>query len=216
MALAPLLIASRNRHKASEIQTILGVECRSLLDCPDAPTLIEDAATFAGNAIGKAAQLARWLASAPATQAGVFSAVLADDSGLEVDALGGEPGVHSARFAATDGQGNASDAANNTKLLSLLAEVPASRRAARFRCVLALVALPIQEPIEPSLFEGACEGAISFAPSGAGGFGYDPLFVPLGFQQSFAELGDQVKNRISHRARALAGLRAWLQEHLLR
>lgn len=216
MASAPLLIASRNRHKASEIQAILGVECLSLLDCPDSPALIEDAATFAGNAIGKAAQLARWLGTAPEGLGCSVAAVLADDSGLEVDALGGEPGVHSARFAAADGQGNASDAANNAKLMSLLAEVPASRRAARFRCVLALVALPIQEPLEPRLFEGACEGAISFAPSGAGGFGYDPLFVPLGFQQSFAELGEEVKNRISHRARALAGLRAWLQEHPLR
>ena len=134
--------------------------------------------------------------------------MLADDSGLEVDALDGAPGVHSARFAAQDLHGgvNASDAANNAKLLELLQEVPSARRTGRFRCVLALARVAPAR-FEPLSFEGVCEGRIAFAPSGGGGFGYDPLFVPEGFSASFAELGEEVKNRISHRARALARLR---------
>ncbi len=205
-----LVIATRNRHKRAEIQAILGVECRSLDDFPDAPPLIEDAATFAGNAARKALQMAAWLAEARAQPTGLCL-VLADDSGLEVDALNGAPGVYSARFAALDaGAGaNSSDAANNAKLLRLLQDVPPARRTARFRCVLALARVDSSSSkAEPRLFEGVCEGRISFAPSGRGGFGYDPLFVPDGFEQSFAELGEEVKNRMSHRARALARLRA--------
>jgi XTP/dITP diphosphohydrolase len=120
--------------------------------------------------------------------------------------------VHSARFAALDsgGEGNSPDAENNVKLLRLLAEVPKPNRTARFRCVLAVVGLRCAvPPAAPQLFEGACEGWIDLAPHGAGGFGYDPLFIPLGYDQSFAELGNQVKNGLSHRAKALAKLRAW-------
>jgi XTP/dITP diphosphohydrolase len=132
--------------------------------------------------------------------------------------LNGAPGVHSARFAAldTDTRGNSSDETNNVKLLRLLRDVPAEKRTARFRCVIALtpVIRPRVESASPvcyadefemvtQTFEGACEGRIQFAPSGQGGFGYDPLFVPDGFAQSFAELGEDVKNRLSHRARAL-------------
>ena len=205
-----LLIATRNRHKVEEIRAILGgdVTCQDLNDYPLIPPLVEDAATFAGNAARKAEQVAGWVASRG--RAGGF--VLADDSGLEVDALGGAPGVHSARFAALEagGGGNASDTANNAKLLRLLAEVPVEKRAARFRCVLALVEWQDSGVIlAPRLFEGACEGRISLAASGGGGFGYDPLFVPEGFTESFAELGGEVKNRLSHRAKALAGLCAW-------
>jgi len=132
--------------------------------------------------------------------------------------------VHSARFAALDQIGdafsNSTDAANNAKLLCLLENVPLEKRTARFRCVLALAPIlaigsegrsPVcyanEAELRTQLFDGVCEGRISFAPSGAGGFGYDPLFVPLGYQQSFAELGEAVKNRISHRARALDKLR---------
>jgi XTP/dITP diphosphohydrolase len=181
----------------------------SQLDFPDAPAVAEDAATFAGNATKKAEGFASWLAANPqAARPDRPYFVLADDSGLEVDALGGAPGVHSARFAADDAQGtaNSSDAANNAKLLRLLAGVPPERRAARFRCVLALAA-PDKATL---LFEGACEGRIAFFPGGAGGFGYDPLFVPNDYEQSFAELGEEVKNKISHRARALAHLRRFL------
>jgi XTP/dITP diphosphohydrolase len=212
-----LVIATRNRHKLAEIRAILGVECLGLETYPTAPSLVEDALTFAGNASRKAVQLADWLrreieASGAEPEAGGF--VLADDSGLEVDALNGAPGVYSARFAAAEGAAaNSSDAANNLKLLRLLEDVPADNRRARFRCVLALARIrPSPSHPEPWLFEGVCEGRISFAPSGAGGFGYDPLFIPDGFTVSFAELGEGVKNRISHRARALAALRAeWLQ-----
>jgi XTP/dITP diphosphohydrolase len=148
--------------------------------------------------------------------------VLADDSGLEVDALNGAPGVHSARFAAINAPaaGNSSDADNNAKLLRLLKDIPTEKRTARFRCVIALTPVLIEEQgnaspvcladeheLQTELFGGACEGRISFTPSGAKGFGYDPLFVPNGFQQSFAELGEEVKNQISHRAKALEMLR---------
>jgi XTP/dITP diphosphohydrolase len=147
--------------------------------------------------------------------------VLADDSGLEVDCLQGAPGVHSARFAALDvGQADNSTAeANNAKLMRLLAGVPLKQRTARFRCVLALApvlecASPMASPVcyademelRTELFEGTCEGRIGFESRGEGGFGYDPLFVPDGYEQTFAELGEEEKNRLSHRAKALAKL----------
>jgi XTP/dITP diphosphohydrolase len=206
-----IVLATRNAHKVAEIRRMLAGNVRliSQLDFPDAPAVAEDAATFAGNATKKAEGFASWLAANPqAARPDRPYFVLADDSGLEVDALGGAPGVHSARFAADDAQGtaNSSDAANNAKLLRLLAGVPPERRAARFRCVLALAA-PDKATL---LFEGACEGRIAFFPGGAGGFGYDPLFVPNDYEQSFAELGEEVKNKISHRARALAHLRRFL------
>ena len=225
-----LLIATRNAHKVGEIRAILGDGFRylTLADLPAAPETVEDAATFAGNARKKAVALAQWVSS---VQCSVFSVqseqsfVLADDSGLEVDALGGAPGVHSARFAALDtGQpGNSATADNNAKLLRLLSDVPVEKRTARFRCVMALtpiapgkvqVSSPVCYADEPEfqthLFDGTCEGRVLSAPRGQGGFGYDPLFVPEGFEQSFAELGEDVKNRLSHRARALEKLRAAL------
>jgi XTP/dITP diphosphohydrolase len=202
-----ILIATRNAHKVAEIRQILAGDFRFLTtaDFPAAPAAAEDAGTFAGNARQKAEGLGVWLAANPqAAPAGAPLFVLADDSGLEVDALGGQPGVHSARFAA--GAANSPDAANNAKLLRLLRDVPPQNRTARFRCVLALAAR--QGPAR--LFEGCCEGRIALAPAGVGGFGYDPLFVPEGCDRSFAELGDEVKNKISHRARALAALRRFL------
>ena len=210
-----LLIATRNAHKVGEIAAILGpgFDCRPLLKkFPTAPVPIEDADTFAGNAAQKATSLAQWLAETEHDSALTGAWVLADDSGLEVDALGGAPGVHSARFAALDsgGAGNSPDADNNAKLLRLLAGVSQANRTARFRCVLALVEVRRPAPPwTPQLFDGACEGWIDQAPHGAGGFGYDPLFIPLGHEQSFAELGEGVKNGLSHRANALAKLRAW-------
>jgi XTP/dITP diphosphohydrolase len=213
-----LLIATRNAHKVAEIRAILldRFDYLRLDDCPDTPKVDEDAETFAGNAAKKATELMRWLVAAkPPTLASRLSnlLVLADDSGLEVDAIHGAPGVHSARFAALDrdGAGNSSDAENNAKLMRLLEKVPMERRTARFRCVLALAAVdPKAHVSQPLLFEGACEGRIGFGPRGQGGFGYDPLFVPVGFEQSFAELGESVKNRLSHRAKALARLREFL------
>jgi XTP/dITP diphosphohydrolase len=234
-----LLIATRNAHKAGEIQAILGkkVRCLTLKEFPDAPAVVEDADTFAGNAAKKAVELARWLVEKHRTsniEHPATSFVLADDSGLEVDALAGAPGVHSARFAALDrsadgssasSAGNTPDADNNAKLLRLLKDVPPEKRTARFHCVIALVAVPegnvevapdvperregssqvcYADEFEPQTFDGVCEGRIIFEPRGKNGFGYDPLFVPVGFEQTFAELGEDVKNQLSHRAKALA------------
>lgn len=211
-----LLIATRNAHKVAEIRAILGAgfEYITLRDLPGAPEAVEDADTFEGNAAKKAATLASWLRSRNEGD----TLVLADDSGLEVDALNGAPGVHSARFAALDDPTfspgkNSPDQANNDKLLRLLANVPAAARTARFRCALALVAVPTASASVGELtgkarfFSGTCEGRIAFAPSGSGGFGYDPLFVPAGHERSFAELGEDVKNGMSHRGKALEKLR---------
>ncbi|MGA2685744.1 MAG: non-canonical purine NTP pyrophosphatase [Verrucomicrobiota bacterium] len=225
-----LLIATRNAHKAGEIHAILGEGFRlpTLKDFPAAPAVVEDAPTFAGNATKKAAELACWLPrpfpGSPAPDARP-DFVLADDSGLEVDALNGAPGVHSARFAALDSatSGNTPDADNNAKLLRLLRDVPLERRTARFHCVIALTprlpkttknASPVcyadEFEMQTKLFDGVCEGRILLAPRGQNGFGYDPLFVPVGFEQTFAELGADVKNKLSHRAQALAKLKQWL------
>jgi XTP/dITP diphosphohydrolase len=219
------IIATRNAHKAEEIRGILGNQFTflTLRDFPNAPAVIEDAPTFAGNATKKAVELAHWLSTLNPQLSTSSASVLADDSGLEVDALNGAPGVHSARFAALDSGaiGNSSDAENNAKLLRLLQNVPEEKRSARFRCVIALTPVHFREAVNPSspvcladelelqteLFDGTCEGHIGFTPSGGGGFGYDPLFVPNGFTESFAELGGGVKNRISHRAKALEKLR---------
>jgi XTP/dITP diphosphohydrolase len=174
--------------------------------------------------------LAQWLAEAQNLKPGARGDrlfVLADDSGLEVDALGGAPGVHSARFAALDTgkPGNSPTAENNAKLLRLLKDVPLDQRTARFRCVVALTpvlgsdrkgASPVcyaeGTELQTELFEGTCEGWIDFAPSGRGGFGYDPLFVPGGYEQTFGELSERIKNGLSHRARALALLRSKLRD----
>jgi XTP/dITP diphosphohydrolase len=222
-----LLIATRNAHKVGEIRAILGSQFQflTLNDFPGTPKVIEDAATFAGNATKKAEELAQWLA-ADNSKLNIKNLkpdfVLADDSGLEVDALNGAPGVHSARFAALDQNENAPDADNNAKLLRLLKNLPDEQRTARFRCVIALVPVsggrientsPVcyadESDLKTELFDGACEGKIISAPRGENGFGYDPLFVPTGFEQSFSELGDPVKNQISHRAKALEKLKVY-------
>jgi XTP/dITP diphosphohydrolase len=207
-----------------EIRAILGAQFQylTLNDFPAAPKVVEDADTFVGNAAKKAVELARWLVEKHSTfniQHSTPNFVLADDSGLEVDALDGAPGVHSARFAALDSakSGNTPDADNNAKLLRLLQNVPPEKRTARFRCVIALVAVAggasvpasrlVSSLAPPILFDGACEGRIIFASRGKNGFGYDPLFVPAGFEQTFAELGEDVKNQLSHRAKALEKLK---------
>ena len=227
-----LLIATRNAHKVGEIRAILGARFQflTLNDFPAAPKVVEDADTFAGNAAKKAVELAKWLAVKHSTfniQHSTPNFVLADDSGLEVDALNGAPGVLSARFAALDrsadgssasSAGNTPDADNNARLLHLLKDVPAEKRTARFRCVIALVGVPegkveVASPVcyadefEPQTFDGVCEGQIIFAARGKNGFGYDPLFVPVGYEQTFAELGEDMKNKLSHRAKALAKLK---------
>ena len=217
------IIATRNTHKVGEIRSILGAGCRclDLNYFPGAPRVVEDAASFSGNSTKKAEELAAWIVesrAAAAESAGpVF--VLADDSGLEVDALGGAPGVNSARFAALENRhpGNSADHENNAKLLRLLNGTPAGERTARFRCVVAVT--PIRRSTgaaasdavnQTRLFDGVCEGRIQSEPAGQGGFGYDPLFVPEGYQETFAQLGEDTKNRLSHRSKALAGMKSWL------
>jgi XTP/dITP diphosphohydrolase len=185
-----LLLASANPGKQREFAALLaplGIELL-LQSALGIASVAETGASFEANALLKASHAAR-LGALPA---------LADDSGLEVDALGGRPGVHSARYAGAA----ATDQDNNAKLLAELAPVPASGRAARYRCVLALVQQP--EDPAPLLAAGAWEGQIALAPAGTGGFGYDPLFVPRGFDQTVAQLPLAIKNRLSHRAVALA------------
>ena len=203
-----IVIASGNTHKAEEIQALLGdgFECRTLKDYPDAPEVEEDAATFAGNAVKKALSLVDWLKHNEDFAEGW---VLADDSGLEVDALDGAPGVRSARYASSTTDGNSPDEANNAKLLTALDGKPEHQRTARFRCVLALARTGAYG--QPELFEGACEGHIAEAPAGSEGFGYDPLFVPENFVDTFGTLGAEIKGMLSHRAAALRKLKAWLE-----
>jgi XTP/dITP diphosphohydrolase len=215
-AMTTVFIATGNAHKVEEIRMVLGGPGRLILSQRDAPVRLEPeetGSTFSENARIKALTWATYLAM-EVCNLGV-QWVLADDSGLEVDALKGAPGVHSARFAALDTgrSGNSSDGENNAKLLRLMAGVAPGLRTARFRCALALT--PVLAGADAAAmasatleFDGTCDGRLLDQPSGAGGFGYDPLFVPEGFDRPFAELGVDVKNRLSHRARALAALRA--------
>ena len=191
-----LLLATRNQGKKQEMQQILGdmmLQIITLADIEELPEVIEDGTTFAENAIKKAVQTS--LASGYVT--------LADDSGLAVDALGGRPGIYSARFAGA----GADDNKNNEKLLSMLQEVKMEQRMARFVCAIA-----ISDPDGTvSVVTGECEGIIAQEGKGTGGFGYDPLFVPLGYSKSFAELTPEEKNAISHRAKALNKARELLK-----
>jgi XTP/dITP diphosphohydrolase len=229
-SITTIILATNNAHKVDEIRAILGRQFRyqTLRDFPGTPKVVEDASTFAGNATKKAVELAKFLSG---IAHGNSTFVLADDSGLEVDALKGAPGVHSARFAALDTgvAGNSSDAENRAKLLRLLKDVPIEKRTARFRCVVALTTLeelaaknasPVcyadELEMQTELFEGTCEGWIEFAEKGQGGFGYDSLFMPEGFSQTFGELPEDIKNRLSHRAKALKKLQARLKQLQLR
>lgn len=194
-----VVLATRNRHKVAEILALLSdlpVEVVSCLDLPGVPEVVEDATTFEGNALKKAL----------AVCAAIGHPTLADDSGLEVGALGGAPGVLSARYA---GEG-AGDVQNNAKLLAALAGVPARSRRAVFRCVVAL-ALPGGET---RTVEGRTEGVILESPRGEGGFGYDPLFLPDGCDLAYAEMPADLKNRVSHRGKAIRAARALIIEML--
>jgi XTP/dITP diphosphohydrolase len=192
-----LLLATRNAHKTREFSEILGGEfvVRDLSEELDAPVIEETGSTFAENAILKAVGISK---RSP-------ELVVADDSGLEVDALDGAPGVFSARYA---GPG-ATDVENIARLLSELSALSKERLpGARFRCVLALA----RNGKVLGTFEGAVEGVIVDSPRGRSGFGYDPIFQPNGFAQTFAELSAAEKNQISHRAQAIRLLRARLAE----
>ncbi|MEI8233281.1 MAG: RdgB/HAM1 family non-canonical purine NTP pyrophosphatase [Verrucomicrobiota bacterium] len=190
-----LLLATRNRHKTAELAAMLGpcFQVEDLNAHPEMPETPETGATFLENATLKAVAASRFF--------GGDLLVLADDSGLEVDALGCEPGVRSARFA---GEG-ATDRQNLELLLAKLQGEP--NRAARFRCAIALA----RGGERTAVFEGACEGRILDAPRGRDGFGYDPVFVPEGCVQTFAEIPAEAKNVLSHRAKAMALALAWLQ-----
>ena len=191
-----LVVATRNPHKVRELSELLageGVELVSLADFPGAPAVAETGEDFRENAVSKALAAAR--------HTGLTA--LADDSGLEVDALDGAPGVRSARFAGPE----ATDAANNRKLLELLAGVPREGRRARFRCVLALA----DPDGTVETVEGRCEGRIAEAPRGQGGFGYDPLFEEPQTGLTFAEMDSRTKHRYSHRARAAEALKPLLR-----
>jgi len=205
-AARPLVFATRNPGKLVELRQLLPeIE---VLDIDEAarrigraiPEVEEDARTFAGNAIKKAREVS----------ATTELPSLADDSGLEVDALGGAPGVWSARYAGA----GANAAANNAKLLAALGGVRPERRTARFHAVLALadVAGPLGDEIISS--RGVCEGLILDAPRGTGGFGYDPLFLLPDRGQTMAELGAELKGEVSHRARAMHAIKPRLLAYL--
>ncbi len=187
-----IIFATNNAHKLSEVQALLGDRFRivTLAECGIAEEIPENATTLEGNALQKARYVRK------RTGEDCF----ADDTGLEVDALGGAPGVHSARYA-TDGH---DFAANNRLLLRNLAG--AADRSAHFRTVIALILDGMEY-----LFEGRVDGHIAESESGCGGFGYDPLFVPEGFDRTFAEMGADEKNAISHRGRAVRRLVEFLQ-----
>jgi XTP/dITP diphosphohydrolase len=192
-----LVLASANAGKQREFAALLaplGIELL-LQSALGIESVAETGTTFEANALLKARHAAG--------QAG--RPALADDSGLEVDALDGWPGVWSARFAGAD----ATDADNNAQLLAQLAAVPPGRRGARFRCILALVRGA--DDARPLIASGSWEGSIALRPAGDNGFGYDPLFIPAGHQVSAAELTAAQKNALSHRARALAALVAQLE-----
>jgi XTP/dITP diphosphohydrolase len=196
----PIFLATGNAHKAREFAAMFAAAAlpwtiESAAALGGMPSVEETATTFAGNAMLKARAL-RSKAKADAW-------VLADDSGLEVDALGRAPGVFSARYAGPE----ATDADNTAKLLREMDGFPPRQRRARFVCVLALIDAAGGE----HTFLGACRGRIGTALTGAGGFGYDPVFYPEGQTQTYAELGDEVKNRLSHRGKALEKLFAYLR-----
>jgi XTP/dITP diphosphohydrolase len=192
-----LIVATRNAHKTREIQQILGpeFELRDLTAYPEISEILENGKSFEENAKLKAIAVSKELPGL----------IIADDSGLEVEALGGAPGIYSARYAG----GNATDDGQNVqKLLEDLVRIGAQRdqRRSRFRCVLALA----RNGRMLGMFAGIVEGTIVDQPRGSHGFGYDPVFVPKRFKRTFAELPAELKNRISHRARAIHALRAGL------
>jgi len=193
-----LLLATRNAHKMREFRELLGpgFDVIDLSSFPEIAIPKETGRTFEENATLKAIAASKQLPSL----------VITDDSGLEVEALGGAPGIFSARYAGE----NAGDVSNVDKLLRELRKqnIATEKRSARFRCVIALA----QNGKVLGVFEGFVEGKIVDPPRGSGGFGYDPIFEPKGFDQTFAEMTPESKNQISHRGQAIAALRKALRE----
>ncbi|HZO14081.1 MAG TPA: XTP/dITP diphosphatase [Polyangiaceae bacterium] len=198
-AVMSIVVATSIRAKLAELRALLMKMPVDVLSAEEAlgetPNVMEDGKTFEENALKKARAVA----------AASMMVTLADDSGLEVDALGGRPGVRSARFA---GEG-ATDAENNAELLRRMADLDDPHRRARFRCAIALV-----DPWNPDgelVVDGSCEGTIAHQPTGTGGFGYDPLFIVSGLERTMAELNEDEKTRVSHRAKALAAIQPRLE-----
>ncbi|TLY27170.1 MAG: RdgB/HAM1 family non-canonical purine NTP pyrophosphatase [Ignavibacteria bacterium] len=192
-----VLLATHNPGKVKEIRSILSdlpLEIRDLSGMPDSPEVVEDGATLEENALKKASEVYERF----------HLLTLADDSGLEVYSLDMKPGVRSARFAGE----KATYSDNNRKLLQALSGLPRDQRGARFRCVAAVAGKGIMETTE-----GVCTGRIAEEAYGKGGFGYDPIFIPDGFDLTFAELPSDIKNRISHRARAFNVVRDILLQY---
>jgi len=188
-----IVVGTHNAKKLSELQRLLAdfpIQIVSLADFPDAPEVEEDGDTFEANAVKKATELALVLGEW----------VVADDSGLTVDALDGRPGVMSARYAGEHGN----DPANVAKLLAEMADVPDDKRGAQFRCVIALAS---PEKVE-LIADGACRGVVAREARGHNGFGYDPVFFYPAFGKTFAEVEADAKNGVSHRGRALAAFKA--------
>ncbi len=195
MDIESIVLASRNEHKIEELRATLaplGIELKSTYDFPELEEVEEDADTLEGNALKKA----RYVHN----QTG-FPA-LSDDTGLEVDALNGRPGVFSARYAGE----NASYQDNVDKLLDELADIPMERRGAQFRTVAAFVT-----DGDSYTFEGVCRGVIISEERGSGGFGYDPVFLPAAYTETFAELEPTIKNKISHRGKAIQKFYDWIE-----
>lgn len=193
-----LFLATRNRHKTREIQTMLGmsVVVQDATEVPELPEIEETGKTFEANARLKAEGISKHIPGF----------VLADDSGLEVDTLGGEPGIYSARYA---GPG-CTDLQNTELVLEKMSEVPLEKRSARFRCVLAVAC----DGKTIATFDGTIEGRLANKISGEGGFGYDPIFIPEGYEKTFGELSSDIKNSMSHRARALEQFREWWKKKI--
>lgn len=190
-----IILASRNEHKIKELRETLsplGIELKSTYDFPELEEVEEDKDTLKGNALKKARYVHKQIGY-PA---------LSDDTGLEVDALESRPGVYSARYAGE----NASYQDNVDKLLDELSDIPAARRGAQFRTVVAFVTED-----DSYTFEGVCRGMIISEQRGSGGFGYDPVFVPKAYKKTFAELDSEIKNKISHRGKAIQKFYDWLE-----
>jgi len=194
-----LVVATRNKKKLSEIKEILKgirLDLLSLENYKDAPRVLENGKSFKENAVKKAVKLARFT--------GKFC--LGEDSGLCVDALGGAPGIYSARFSGSD----KSDLKNNLKLLRLLKDLSLTKRKAHYVCA---VALADREGLL-GVVEGKCSGLIALSPKGSAGFGYDPLFYIPKYKKTFAQLGEKVKHKMSHRYHALRKARRIIEKYV--
>ncbi|HLB32857.1 MAG: non-canonical purine NTP pyrophosphatase, RdgB/HAM1 family [Verrucomicrobia bacterium RIFCSPHIGHO2_12_FULL_41_10] len=192
-----IFLATRNPHKTHEIQIMLGEEIlvTDAIGAAHLPEIEETGDTFEDNARLKAEGISHY----------VSGWVIADDSGLEVDALNGEPGVYSARYAGPD----CTDLQNTELVLQKMVGVSEELRTARFRCVIAVA----KEGKTVATFHGVVEGVLTTEIQGERGFGYDPIFIPLGYQKSFGELSSELKNSMSHRSRALEQFRSWWKKN---